>query len=380
MFNFHRESSFDNPGAGFHASLMRKGMAFVGMTWVVTWLVAMHPSRLLAWDYDYHRMVNQVALQSLPAEFPDWIRDPAVRERIAFLAGDPDRWRNLGDPTLRHVNVPEHFIDLDDLPKYGLTIESLSPFRSEYLGQLAIARSRNPERFPEADPSRDPDRTRGIPGLLPWRITEDFARLQSTFSSIKAYEQFGGTPAEIANARANAVYLMGVMGHFIGDTAQPLHTSRHYNGWVGENPKGYTTQKTFHGWVDGGYLRKVGFRYAEISGQVRPARLVWDRLPGVSHEHLFPVVMHYVVEQSHDLERVYQLDKAGGLSGEGVDGGAGRKFLSGQIVRGGQMLGDVWYTAWKTAPKDTFLQSQLARRAGEESPKSTVQGPKPGTN
>ena len=113
---------------------------------------------------------------------------------------------------------------------------------------------------------------------------------------------------------------------------------------------------------------------------MRPARLVWDRLPGVSHEHLFPVVMHYVVEQSHDLERVYQLDKAGGLSGEGADDGAGREFLAGQIVRGGQMLGDVWYTAWKTAPKDTFLQSQLARRSGEESPKSAVQGPKPGTN
>jgi hypothetical protein len=79
---------------------MRKGMAFLGMAWMVTWVVAMHPSQLLAWDYDYHRMVNQVALQSLPAEFPDWIRDPAVRERIAFLAGDPDRWRNLGDPTL----------------------------------------------------------------------------------------------------------------------------------------------------------------------------------------------------------------------------------------------------------------------------------------
>lgn len=353
---------------------MRKATASTGLGWLVmTVVLGITPAwRALAWDYDYHRMVNQVALQSLPPEFPGWIRDPAVRERIAFLSGEPDRWRNLADPTLRHVNAPEHFIDLDDLPKFGLSAGSLSPFRAEYLGQLAIARSKNPERFPEADPSRDPDRTRGIPGLLPWRITEDFARLQSTFSALRAYEQFGGTAEEIANA----VYLMGVMGHFIGDTAQPLHTSRHYNGWVGENPKGYTTNKSFHGWIDGGYLRKVGFRYAEITGRVRPARLVWERLPGVSREHLFPVVMQYVVEQSRDLERVYQLDQEGGLSGEGVRGMEGREFLGGQIVRGGQMLGDVWYTAWKTAPKDTFLQSQLARREGEQRPKAKVPSPK----
>jgi hypothetical protein len=355
---------------------MRKATASGWLGWLVLMLAFPPAWRAVAWDYEYHRMVNQVALQSLPAEFPHWIRDPAIRERIAFLAGDPDRWRNLADPTLRHVNAPEHFIDLDDLPKFGLAVETLPPFRAEYLGQLAIARARNPERFPEADPSRDPDRTRGIPGLLPWRITEDFARLQSTFSSIQAYEQFGGTPDEIANARANAVYLMGVMGHFIGDTAQPLHTSRHYNGWVGENPNGYTTNKTFHGWVDGGYLRKVGFQYAEIAGRVRTARLVWDRLPGVSREHLFPVVMQYIVEQSRELERVYRFDRDGGLSGEGPGGKAGRAFLGGQIVRGGQMLGDVWYTAWKTAPKDTFLQSQLARRAAEGSPKSNVPSPK----
>jgi len=48
------------------------------------------------------------------------------------------------------------------------------------------------------------------------------------------------------------------MGHFVGDGAQPLHTTKHYNGWVGENPKGFTTQTTFHAWIDGGYFRKTG--------------------------------------------------------------------------------------------------------------------------
>ena len=39
---------------------------------------------------------------------------------------------------------------------------------------------------------------------------------------------------------------MGVMGHYVGDCAQPLHTTKHHNGWVGENPHGYTTWPGLH--------------------------------------------------------------------------------------------------------------------------------------
>lgn len=332
-------------------------------TWLAVAAWALATGWVHAWDYEFHRMVNQVALKSLPGEFPNWIQDPAVRERIAFLSAEPDRWRNVPDPTLRHVNAPEHFIDLDDLPLYGLSASSLSPFRSDYVAQLAIARSKDPSKFPGADPKDDPDHNRWIPGLLPWRITEDYARLQSTFSALKAYEEFGGTAEEIANARANAVYLMGVMGHFVGDTAQPLHTSRHYNGWVGNNPQGYTTNKTFHGWIDGGFLHAVGFKFDEISGLVQPARNVWDLHPEPSRESVFPVVMRYVLEQGEQLEWLYVMDKSGLLDPKAPRAGEGRKFLGRQILRGGQMLGNLWLTAWKTAPKDTFLQSQLARRA-----------------
>jgi hypothetical protein len=36
--------------------------------------------------------------------------------------------------------------------------------------------------------------------------------------------------------------------------------------------------------------------------------------------------------------------------------------LTGQLLKGGQMLGDLWLTAWQQAPKDTYLAGQLARR------------------
>jgi hypothetical protein len=46
-----------------------------------------------AWDYEGHRVVNQLGLASLPTNFPAFAREPAPAERIAFLAGEMDRWR-----------------------------------------------------------------------------------------------------------------------------------------------------------------------------------------------------------------------------------------------------------------------------------------------
>ena len=52
-----------------------------------------------AWDYEGHRIINELALASLPADFPAFVREPAAAERIAFLSGEPDRWRNVSGPS-----------------------------------------------------------------------------------------------------------------------------------------------------------------------------------------------------------------------------------------------------------------------------------------
>jgi hypothetical protein len=31
-------------------------------------------------------------------------------------------------------------------------------------------------------------------------------------------------------------------------------------------------------------------------------------------------------------------------------------------VKSGQLLGDIWFTAWLTAPEDTFLERELQQR------------------
>jgi hypothetical protein len=254
---------------------MRASNSHSWLGFVLTLLIA-NP-RVVAWDYELHRLIHQIALASLPTNFPVFVLTPDSRERIAFLSGESDRWRNTADTPLRHANGPEHYFDVDDLPDLGLPLDRLSPFREEFILQVHAGRTAHPERFPKIDPLKDPDHVKWFPGLLPWRITEDYARLKSAFSYLKTFEK-DGDPTEVENAKANVVQFMGVMGHFVGDACQPLHTTHHFNGWTGENPKGYTTNKTFHAWIDGNFLKRVGYNSTSILQRVRPAKLAWDGL------------------------------------------------------------------------------------------------------
>jgi len=313
-----------------------------------------------AWDYEGHHSVNELALASLPADFGIQLT-PALKNRIAFLAGEPDRWRNVSDLPLKHFNGPDHYIDLEDLKLYGLTPETLPIMRYDFVADIALARAAHPEKFPPIDPAKDADHTRELDGFLPWAITEYYEKLKSDFATLKALKQYGGTPEEIANAQADVVYVMGVMGHFVGDGSQPLHTSANFNGWLGDNPKGYTTRTTFHAWIDGGYFKKTGgIKVETLVGKIQPATRIAS---AGDPEAFFRSVVAYLVDQNKFVEPLYEMEKNGQLTGEGDKGMEGLPFLDGQIVKAGQMLGNIWLTAWLEAPEDTYLEKQLQQRS-----------------
>lgn len=150
-----------------------------------------------AWDYEGHHAVNELALDSLPANFPAFVLTPEARERIAYLAGEPDRWRNetsLRDGTglaLGHASGPDHYLDLEDIYLYDLTPDKLPPLRYDFVADIVKARAAHPERFSPIDPTRDSDHTRELSGFLPWTMTEYYEKLQSGFSTLAALEKSG---------------------------------------------------------------------------------------------------------------------------------------------------------------------------------------------
>ena len=319
-----------------------------------------------AWDYEGHRLVNQLALASLPTNFPAFVKTPEASERVAFLAGEADRWRNTPDLPLKHCNEPDHYIDLEELALYGLKPELLPVLRYDFVAHLALVRKAHPESFPAVESGSDPAHTHGLVGLLPWAIAENYGKLKSGFSYLKTFEENGGTPEEIANAQQNILYVMGVMGHYVGDASQPLHTTIHHHGWVGDNPHRYSTSRGFHSWIDGGYFNKIGgASLNEMRNKLRSAQLASLEGRAAKPEEMFQAGMVFILEQHKQLEPLYQLEKDGKLSGEGETGLQGKAFLEGQLIKSGQMLGDIWYSAWQQAPPDTFLKGQLARRKHE---------------
>ena len=77
--------------------------------------------------------------------------------------------------------------------------------------------------------------------------------------------------------------------------------------------------------------------------------------------------MDFIVAANNLVEPLYKLNKEHKLDTEG-DSSEGRAFLEGQLVKSGQFLGDLWYTAWATAPEDTFLERDLQKRAAAAQP------------
>jgi len=73
-----------------------------------------------AWDYEGHQAVNDLALASLPTNFPAFVLTPEARVRIEYLAGEADRWRNETSVrngtglALGHASGPDHYLDLED--------------------------------------------------------------------------------------------------------------------------------------------------------------------------------------------------------------------------------------------------------------------------
>ncbi len=330
-----------------------------------------------AWDVLGHRTVNQLALQALPADFPAWAHDAAATERIAFLANTPDRHRNV-DPWLKQPGSSwmDHYLDLEQLPEAGLDPRKVSSFRLDYAVAFAAGRAAHPEHFRTIDPAKNTDHTREWAGFAPWAIAEWTQKLRSAFAYLKAFEEMGGTPEEIANAKQDAIYAMGILGHYVGDCAQPLHTTDKFNGWTGPNPKGFTTWNGFHSWIDSGLINKSGINFESLKGRMTPAEALPPTTPADGRDPIFIAAMDYILTTHELLEPLYQMEKDGllGNGHVGADGvfvpnpapvsPQGKAFIEDRLVAGGNMLAKLWVTAWKSAPVDTFLRTSLAKRNG----------------
>jgi hypothetical protein len=294
-----------------------------------------------AWDASGHRMITRLAIDGLPADGPVWLKEGNMPDRVADQSTVPDRWRSIKISQLQHAANPDHYFDIEDLEPYGIEFAKIPTLRMEFIKQLMEVRAaKGWKESPKATPGmRDPDKTAEWPGFLPYAILEQYGKLTSAFRVIRVVEAGNDSSraVELEQAKADATVQMGILAHFVGDAAQPLHTTKHHHGWVGENPKGYSTERTIHAYIDGGVLK----HHHLDADAVRPA---CKFEVSIDSSDPWPMVLEYINRSFTKVEPLYELKKSGELEKE-----SGKEFITSRLADASTMLSALVNSAWKAA-------------------------------
>jgi hypothetical protein len=272
-----------------------------------------------AWGSDGHRLINRLAGQYLPADIPAFLRTPATLDALEYYGPEPDRWRSPAESELNAAQAPEHFIDLE----YADLAGPLPRRRYDYIRGLAAAQLAHP------DLQLTPEKV----GLQPYVTTEVYQRLQSAF---RDYRDLVAAKKDAKPSECEITFLAGWLGHYVADGSMPLHTSIRYNGWVGPNPNGYTTEHHIHAQFESDYVH-ANVRPADVAPLVAATR------PAVLRD-IFDDYVAYLRHSNSLVEQTYRLEKTGAFAGAGTS--AGKAFVDRQLAAGAIELRNMIYTAW----------------------------------
>lgn len=321
-------------------------------------------AQALAWDAHGHRTITLLALDTLAQTDPTrpaFLATPESREMAAFQSSEPDRYRAVRSGYLKHENDPDHYIDVEDLVPFGLTLETVPKLRYEYLRAMAIAKHEHPDQAKPYNEKTDFARTQEFPGYGLHAVMEHHAKLIAAFKTYRILMELERTKAEneavrwpaqrplqVKMTEANILAELGHLSHFVGDLAQPLHTTTHHHGWVGDNPKGYTTDKGIHAYIDGEILKIHTLNYAKLGPKPRAPL-------SIDPDDAWNDLIAYVRRSFEKVEPLYLLKKTGDL-----EKAPGEAFIEERLLDAGSMLGAMYATAWKAAtPSERDVKDYL---------------------
>jgi len=278
--------------------------------------VLAQPEAAHSWGNEGHRLINRLAASTLPASVPAFLRSEAAVNEIEYLGPEPDRWRSPAEPELNAAQAPEHFIDLELADALGPLPHKRMDFEAK-----VFAAGQRPEKI----------------GLQPWEATEVWERLKA---ALREYRNLAAEGKDTRAVEAAAIFYAGWLGHYVGDASQPLHTTVQYNGWTGPNPNGYTTGHQIHWQFEGPFVA-ANLHEPEVRAKMTE--------PKVIEGDPFDNYVAYLRHTATFVEKVYQLEKAGGFVGAGT--AESREFTAERVAAGASMLRDMIYSAWLESAK-----------------------------
>jgi len=302
--------------------------------------------QLDAWGFRGHTVANLAAVESIASDGPVFLK--AYKGYVGHLGPIPDTWRSPGEPYLRISEDPNHgwytesFDFMKEIPR-SRTEFTLRVY-DEYL------------RVSKSDPERAKLLNIRYTGLQAYSMMEGYERMKA---GMRLYRQAGGKdgdiggrygaisplfrgPDQVKNYLANDVaFYMGWLGHYVADAAQPLHNSKHHDGWEGDNPKGYTRDPDIHGRFESAYVDLIQVTEADVLPYVSKAARHLD--------DPWTAILDHMLEARGAVEDVYRLDLRGAFK-DRTDAEA-KKLIYTRLASGASLLRDLAYTAWIESAK-----------------------------
>jgi hypothetical protein len=266
-----------------------------------------------AWGRVGHDIVGEAATYGTPSEMPRFFHD--AYPQLVWLSYDPDRWRRAG-VSIDAVNPPDHYLDY------------------EYVAHLELP----PDRFEYLDLQYRTDtlRLQGISntsaGFLPWRIAELMQTLERQW---QLWATQAMTEVERDHVERSILFISGILGHYVGDAANPHHTTMHYNGWVlAPNPEGYRN--------DCGTHRRFETEFVTRMVDPRDVRDLVRR--PIRRDDYFAAALELVADSHALVERLYTLDRDGAFDDTGT--AEGYDFAISRLATAASWLRDFWWSAY----------------------------------
>jgi hypothetical protein len=237
----------------------------------------------------------------------------------------------------------------------------------------------------------DPDRAKLLniryTGLQAYSIMEGYERMKA---GMRLYRQVSGLVRQggksIADLYAgvspvfrnreqlkqmlatDVAFYMGWVGHYAADASMPLHDSIHHDGWVGDNPKGYTTDPSDHGRFEEEYVDLVGETEADVLKYVaKTARYLKDP---------WEATLKHSLDSRNFVEDVYRLDLRHAF--ENKNDPEARELVSKRIAAGAEFL-RLAYTAWIDSAHPAPPEEAVQTAADPENPENPRYNPATGS-
>jgi hypothetical protein len=285
--------------------------------------LALHPATAHAWGGTAHAVIDRAAIEAIPDDGPTFLRKYA--DYIAASASLPDSWR--GDS--------ENFSKMEEDPNHGWFREQftfLRPIpRSRY--EYVLALYKHYEKIKDSDPLTAQRTNVRWTGTLPYAAIEAYDRLVVCMRYIRKAQVEGGDPSI---PEQHCAFQAIRLGHYIGDGAQPLHDSVNSDGWRGDNPKDYTTNRTIHGRFESQFVDGMALTVGDIAPRIGA--------PGHRTGDMFDAVLAFLNEAGDKMESVYKLEKRDGFANY-ADKDV-RALVYERTAAGASMLRDMFCRAW----------------------------------